>query len=127
MPVQLNLWQSQNVAFKIAQNQYKHIKEKKDENSVAWVSAFTKLVRINRNKAGITLKAPTATYRVQLNKTFDFHDLKSIVPYLSQLGISHIYASPIFQAKKGSMHGYDVTDPTIISEELGGRAGLKTS
>ena len=59
---------------------------------------------------------------MQLNKNFTFSDLKAIVPYLSQLGISHIYASPIFQAKKGSLHGYDVTDPNIISEELGGKA-----
>jgi (1->4)-alpha-D-glucan 1-alpha-D-glucosylmutase len=71
------------------------------------------------------MNAPTATYRIQFNKDFTFSDLKEILPYLSQLGISHIYASPIFQAKKGSMHGYDVTDPTAISEELGGRAGFE--
>ena len=71
------------------------------------------------------MKAPLATYRVQLNKNFLFNDLKAIVPYLSQLGISHIYASPIFQAKKGSMHGYDITDPTVINEELGGRVGFE--
>ncbi len=67
---------------------------------------------------------PIATYRVQLNTNFTFSDLKAALPYLSQLGISHIYASPIFQAKKGSLHGYDVTDPNIISEELGGKAGF---
>jgi (1->4)-alpha-D-glucan 1-alpha-D-glucosylmutase len=71
------------------------------------------------------LNAPTATYRIQFNRDFTFSDLKAILPYLNQLGISHIYASPIFQAKKGSMHGYDVTDPTVINEELGGRAGLE--
>ena len=61
---------------------------------------------------------------MQLNTNFTFSDLKAALPYLSQLGISHIYASPIFQAKKGSLHGYDVTDPNIISEELGGKAGF---
>ncbi len=71
------------------------------------------------------MNAPTATYRVQLNKNFNFRDLKAILPYLSQLGVSHIYASPIFQAKSGSMHGYDVTDPNVISEELGGRTGFE--
>lgn len=71
------------------------------------------------------MDTPTATYRIQFNKDFTFSDLKEILPYLSQLGISHIYASPIFQAKKGSMHGYDVTDPTAINEELGGRAGFE--
>ena len=62
---------------------------------------------------------------MQLNTNFTFSDLKAALPYLSQLGISHIYASPIFQAKKGSLHGYDVTDPNIISEELGGKAGFE--
>jgi (1->4)-alpha-D-glucan 1-alpha-D-glucosylmutase len=47
------------------------------------------------------------------------------VPYLSQLGISHIYASPIFQAEAGSLHGYNITDPTTINPELGGRAGFE--
>lgn len=70
------------------------------------------------------MKAPVATYRVQLNKTFGFDDLKQIVPYFSKLGISHIYASPIFQAKKGSSHGYDVVDPNRISDELGGQAAF---
>ncbi len=71
------------------------------------------------------MKAPIATYRVQLNKNFTFSDLKVTLPYLSQLGISHIYASPIFQSKKGSLHGYDITDPNLISEELGGKAGFE--
>jgi len=74
---------------------------------------------------GLVLKVPTATYRVQLNKNFTFQDLKAVVPYLSQLGVSHIYASPIFKARTGSLHGYDIVDPNIISEELGGRAGFE--
>lgn len=71
------------------------------------------------------MDVPTATYRIQFNRHFTFNDLKEVLPYLSQLGISHIYASPIFQAKKGSMHGYDITDPTVINEELGGRAAFE--
>lgn len=66
------------------------------------------------------MKAPVATYRVQLNKNFDFEKLKAIIPYLAHLGISHIYASPIFMAKKGSLHGYDIVNPKKISDELGG-------
>ncbi|MFA7398692.1 MAG: alpha-amylase family glycosyl hydrolase, partial [Candidatus Bathyarchaeia archaeon] len=65
---------------------------------------------------------PSATYRIQLNKHFTFNDLKAILPYFCQLGISHIYASPIFQAKRGSLHGYDITDPNVVNEELGGRS-----
>jgi len=71
------------------------------------------------------MKAPIATYRIQLNRNFTFDALKEILPYLHQLGISHIYASPIFQAQAGSMHGYDVTDPTIINGELGEHAGFE--
>ena len=81
-------------------------------------------MRINWDTAGLTLRAPVATYRVQFNGDFDFYKLKAVVPYF-QLGVSHIYASPIFQAKKGSTHGYDVVDPNKISDELGGEAAFR--
>ncbi len=62
---------------------------------------------------------PLATYRIQLNNQFDFNALKQIIPYLVELGISDIYASPIFKARKGSLHGYDVVDHAMINPELG--------
>jgi (1->4)-alpha-D-glucan 1-alpha-D-glucosylmutase len=62
---------------------------------------------------------PRATYRVQFNHTFTFRDAEKIVPYLAQLGISHLYASPILAAAAGSMHGYDVIDYTRLNPELG--------
>ena len=68
--------------------------------------------------------APLATYRVQLRREFDFADATAIVPYLAGLGVSHLYCSPYLQAARGSAHGYDVVDPTRISDELGGDAGL---
>ncbi len=71
------------------------------------------------------MKAPVATYRMQLNQTFDFNKLRQVLSYLSQLGISHIYSSPIFEAKKGSIHGYDIVDPNRISAELGGEDGFE--
>ncbi len=71
------------------------------------------------------MKTPLATYRIQLNREFDFLKLKKIVPYLAKLGISHIYASPIFKARAGSTHGYDIVDPTEINAELGGRAAFE--
>ena len=61
----------------------------------------------------------TATYRVQLNKSFTLRDAHAIVPYLDRLGISHLYCSPILAARPGSMHGYDVTDPTRVNPEIG--------
>lgn len=65
------------------------------------------------------LRIPVATYRLQFNKQFRFEDARDLVPYLHQLGISDLYASPILKARKGSSHGYDVTDPTCLNPELG--------
>lgn len=62
---------------------------------------------------------PQSTYRVQLNHLFDFKKLKEIVPYLAKLGITEVYASPIFKARAKSLHGYDVVDPNCINPELG--------
>ncbi|MDP9068923.1 MAG: malto-oligosyltrehalose synthase [Actinomycetota bacterium] len=64
-----------------------------------------------------------ATYRVQLHKGFGFRHAADIVPYLAQLGISHLYCSPYLQARPGSTHGYDVVDQRKINEELGGAEG----
>lgn len=63
---------------------------------------------------------PSSTYRVQFTPEFTFEDAQHIVDYLRELGISDLYASPVFQARQGSSHGYDVTDPTRLNEELGG-------
>lgn len=65
------------------------------------------------------MKIPMATYRLQFNHSFGFKEAREIVEYLSQLGISSIYASPIFKAREGSLHGYDVVDPNQINPELG--------
>jgi (1->4)-alpha-D-glucan 1-alpha-D-glucosylmutase len=64
---------------------------------------------------------PRATYRVQLNATFTFKDVTAIVPYLAQLGISHVYCSPYFRARAGSTHGYDVVDHNSFNPEIGDR------
>jgi (1->4)-alpha-D-glucan 1-alpha-D-glucosylmutase len=66
-----------------------------------------------------------ATYRLQLGAELDFAAARRLVPYLRDLGISHLYLSPAFQARPGSTHGYDVTDPGLISEELGGEDGFR--
>lgn len=64
-------------------------------------------------------RIPRATYRVQFNKEFTFRHAEALVPYLDALGISHLYASPILTAVPGSMHGYDICDPTRLNPELG--------
>ena len=66
-----------------------------------------------------------ATYRLQLGGDLDFAAARELVPYLKDLGVSHLYLSPSFQARPGSTHGYDVTDPGRISEELGGEDGFR--
>jgi (1->4)-alpha-D-glucan 1-alpha-D-glucosylmutase len=68
---------------------------------------------------------PRATYRLQFHKGFTFDDAVGIVPYLADLGISHVYASPILTARAGSMHGYDGVDPTAVNPELGGETGFR--
>ncbi len=62
---------------------------------------------------------PIATYRLQFNPNFGFDAAREIVDYLHNLGISTIYASPIFKARSGSNHGYDVVDPRVLNPELG--------
>lgn len=63
-----------------------------------------------------------ATYRLQLGGDFGFAAARALVPYLADLGVSHLYLPPSFQAREGSTHGYDVVDPGSISNELGGEA-----
>ena len=68
---------------------------------------------------------PTATYRIQLNPAFGFQDAQAVISYLADLGMSDLYASPIFKAVKGSLHGYDVVDPNHLNPELGGPTDLE--
>src|SRR6476620_1154151 len=62
---------------------------------------------------------PRASYRLQLNKDFTFADAQALVPYLSDLGVSHAYLSPILKARPGSTHGYDTVAHTQVNPELG--------
>jgi (1->4)-alpha-D-glucan 1-alpha-D-glucosylmutase len=66
-----------------------------------------------------------ATYRLQLGPDMGFARARELVPYLRDLGVSHLYLSPALQARRGSTHGYDVTDPRRISEDLGGEAAFR--
>ena len=65
-----------------------------------------------------------ATMRLQFHKGFTFADAERHVPYFARLGISHLYSSPITTARAGSMHGYDVIEPSRVNPELGGEDGL---
>ncbi len=70
------------------------------------------------------MSTPTATYRLQFRNGMTFERAVALVPYIKKLGISHLYASPIFTATSGSTHGYDVTDANEIDPTLGGREGF---
>src|SRR5438128_2863359 len=65
------------------------------------------------------MRIPISTYRLQFNRDFRFSDALQIVDYLHELGITELCASPILKARPGSMHGYDVTDPTQLNPEIG--------
>lgn len=65
------------------------------------------------------MRIPIATYRIQFNSQFPFTAAKEVIKYLAELGISDIYASPIFKARVGSTHGYDIVDPNQLNPELG--------
>lgn len=67
---------------------------------------------------------PSATYRIQFRNGMTFDRAAALAPYLKNLGISHLYASPIFTATSGSTHGYDITDPNEIDPSIGGREGF---
>src|SRR5207244_3538768 len=70
------------------------------------------------------LAIPASTYRLQFHSGFTFEAAIEIVDYLQELGISHCYAAPIFTARKGSNHGYDVCSFEKVNPDLGGRTQL---
>jgi len=71
------------------------------------------------------LRVPRASYRVQFSSNFTFSDVSEIVPYLADLGISHVYASPYLKARSGSTHGYDITDHNSLNGEIGDEASFE--
>src|SRR5512135_2694147 len=74
------------------------------------------LDRLTSQKARLI---PGATYRLQFNGHFGFRDAKALVPYLHSLGITTCYASPLLEARTGSLHGYDITNHNLLNPEIG--------
>jgi (1->4)-alpha-D-glucan 1-alpha-D-glucosylmutase len=66
-----------------------------------------------------SLRIPVATYRLQFNQEFTFRQARELLDYLQQLGITDVYASPLLQSRRGSNHGYDITDPTRMDTDAG--------
>lgn len=67
------------------------------------------------------LRFPSSVYRLQMHKGFTFRQAREIIPYLDRLGVHGVYFSPFLQASAGSMHGYNIIDPTRFNEEIGTR------
>jgi (1->4)-alpha-D-glucan 1-alpha-D-glucosylmutase len=78
--------------------------------------ARTKLLK---GESMTSFRIPLSTYRLQLNSDLRFADVQALVPYFHRLGITDLYASPFLKARRGSLHGYDVTDHTSINPEIG--------
>ena len=70
------------------------------------------------------VRIPVTTYRIQFHSGFTFEQARQIVSYLNRLGVTDVYASPLLQARKDSLHGYDVTDHAHINPQLGGEQGF---
>jgi (1->4)-alpha-D-glucan 1-alpha-D-glucosylmutase len=68
---------------------------------------------------------PGATYRLQFHKDFGFQDAADLAPYLAELGVTHVYASPYLKARPGSMHGYDIVDHNSLNPELGDETAFR--
>jgi len=72
------------------------------------------------------MRVPTSTYRLQIRESFDLNAAATIAGYVHDLGADWLYLSPILKAEKGSDHGYDVVDHSLIDPARGGREGLET-
>ncbi|MEZ0266377.1 MAG: alpha-amylase family glycosyl hydrolase, partial [Phycisphaerae bacterium] len=83
------------------------------------------LLRAALDRAHSLRHLPESTYRIQLHKDFTFRHAAEIVPYLAQLGVTHLYASPYLRARPGSTHGYDVIDHARLNPELGTQADFE--
>lgn len=77
-----------------------------------------------KDSPAVMTRIPGATYRLQFNLPFTFEVACTVVPYLSELGITDLYASPVFTSRPGSTHGYDIVDYNEINPEIGGEAGF---
>ncbi|MBA4104354.1 MAG: malto-oligosyltrehalose synthase [Pirellula sp.] len=76
------------------------------------------------NHASRVNRIPLATYRLQLSESFGFEQIRELIPYLKQLGVSDLYLSPLFRARAGSTHGYDVVDHGAVEPAFGGEPAL---
>ncbi|HYT87927.1 MAG TPA: malto-oligosyltrehalose synthase, partial [Gemmataceae bacterium] len=147
-PFEVDLWHAQNVYVELLRTACPEFLERAaegDDTARAWLNHFAALgerlgVQVAELKRTVTRvnetptvqqmvreiflrrHTPLATYRLQFNRTFPFAAARTLVPYLHELGVTDIYASPILKARPGSTHGYDICDHSQINPDLGGDA-----
>lgn len=145
LPCAVDMWHPQNVYFELMKTQWPQAMQRfqaGDEEAGEWLDVFVALgdklkicvedlkKKLHEAKSTPSVGAlvrecfagrcvPRATYRLQFSRRFTFRDAAALVPYLHELGVSHCYASPIFQARQGSEHGYDVCDHSRLNPDLG--------
>ncbi len=151
LPFKVDLWRPQNLFYELKQTIFPNVLnrfEEGDRSVESWLKRFISLGwklgvrvvdlqhRINEALAMPTAadvvrevlahrRLPRATYRFQFNSDFTFRHAQQLVPYLDELGISDCYASPIFQARPGSRHGYDICNHQRLNPELGTEADFE--
>ena len=139
LPFAVHLWKVQNIYYEMLTSVYPQQRQQSDQGpgeARTWVEHFAALgtrlsvrltkqggVRVERTMTGF--RVPAATYRLQFHHGFRFITAQALVPYLHDLGISDLYASPFFKARRRSLHGYSVTNPLEINPELGSRVSLR--
>ena len=89
------------------------------------MAQWLELILEAARQAAARNRPPESTYRLQFHAGFTFRDAIAILPYLSELGITHCYASPYLKAAAGSTHGYDVVDFGAINPEIGSAADFE--
>jgi (1->4)-alpha-D-glucan 1-alpha-D-glucosylmutase len=143
LPFGIVFWHAQNVYYDLLQTRYREFHRRArrgDESAQEWVTHFialgeglgmevgeTTLEEIRALPSVATVarelleraRIPRATYRLQFNRNFTFTDALPLVPYLADLGISDLYASPLLKACAGSDHGYDICDHSQLNPEIG--------
>jgi (1->4)-alpha-D-glucan 1-alpha-D-glucosylmutase len=70
-------------------------------------------------------RLPVSTYRLQISPLFPLDEAAELVPYLEQLGITECYSSPVWRARPGSLHGYDICDHSQVNPEIGGEEAFR--
>lgn len=90
------------------------------EEAAQTVELFEPIVEAVVERVQARRTIPAVTYRVQFRDEWTFDDATAVVPFLHELGVSHVYASPYMRSRSGSPHGYDVCDPNQLKPALGG-------